>query len=482
MREVVQSGDHERAAQTETLRVRVDADHVDLPLPGWIRVQLGPAEPDEIVAAPRQEEPRGIEPGLRHPALQHLGDPTALIGVIRERTVVDSEPRRFVATRNEGVDDNPIRPPRGLGDWQNDVELELAPIDGESAVEGERLDHVGVRPRDPGDQLMIRTSGVQHRVHGSSDSSNGDARERTDRQLVVRRSERAGGKRNGGRAAIGVDRHDRVARRICNRSPDRFREGFMSTGVLDRTVDGAQTGLVGARRGNRLNEEGHRVRRYLPRMARPRGAKQRSAVVLERLEREYPGTATELCALRHDTPFQLLAATILSAQCTDEMVNAVTPKLFERFPGPDELAEADPAEVEVLVHATGFFRQKTKSLIGMATAVRDRFGGEVPTELDDLVRLPGVGRKTGNVLRSVAFDLPGLPVDTHVGRLSTRLKLTSETDPVKVELDLNGLIPPEARGGFSLRLILHGRRVCGARRPRCEDCVLADICPSAGRL
>ena len=135
-----------------------------------------------------------------------------------------------------------------------------------------------------------------------------------------------------------------------------------------------------------------------------------------------------------------------------------------------------------MVHATGFFRQKTKSLIGMATAVRDRFDGEVPTELDDLVRLPGVGRKTGNVLRSVAYDLPGLPVDTHVGRLSARLKLTNETDPVKVELDLNSLIPPAERGGFSLRLILHGRRVCVARRPRCEDCALADICPSAGRL
>ncbi|MEP6626182.1 MAG: endonuclease III [Acidimicrobiia bacterium] len=135
-----------------------------------------------------------------------------------------------------------------------------------------------------------------------------------------------------------------------------------------------------------------------------------------------------------------------------------------------------------MVHPTGFFRQKTKSLIGMATAVRDRFDGEVPSSLEDLVTLPGVGRKTGNVLRSVAFDLPGLPVDTHVGRLSSRLKLTNETDPVKVELDLNGLIPAEQRGGFSLRLILHGRRTCIARRPKCDECLLADICPSAGRL
>ncbi len=217
-------------------------------------------------------------------------------------------------------------------------------------------------------------------------------------------------------------------------------------------------------------------------MARPRGAKQRATVIVERLEQEYPGSAAELCALRHESPFQLLAATILSAQCTDEMVNSVTPTLFARYPTPAALAAADPLEVEEIVHATGFFRQKTKSLIGMATAVEERFDGAVPTELGDLVTLPGVGRKTGNVLRSVAYDLPGLPVDTHVGRLSTRLRLTNETDPVKVEHDLNALVPPEARGGFSLRLILHGRRVCVARRPKCGECILADICPSAGKL
>lgn len=217
-------------------------------------------------------------------------------------------------------------------------------------------------------------------------------------------------------------------------------------------------------------------------MARPRGAKARAVAVLERFTAEYPGSAAELCALRHDSPFQLLAATILSAQCTDEMVNSVTPTLFARFLDPEALAGADPEEVEGIVHPTGFFRQKTKSLIGMATAVRDRFGGEVPTDLADLVTLPGVGRKTGNVLRSVAFDLPGLPVDTHVGRLATRLRLTTETDPVKVETDLNVLVPAPDRGGFSLRMILHGRRVCAARRPRCDECIVADICPSAGRL
>jgi endonuclease-3 len=217
-------------------------------------------------------------------------------------------------------------------------------------------------------------------------------------------------------------------------------------------------------------------------MARPRGARARAAVVVERLGAEYPGSARDLCALRHDNPYQLLVATILSAQCTDEMVNKVTPSVFAKYPTPADLAEAKPDDVEELIHATGFFRQKTKSLVGMATALEERFDGQVPAELDDLVSLPGVGRKTGNVIRSVAFDLPGLPVDTHVGRLARRLKLTNETDPVKAELDLNALVEPDERGALSLRLILHGRKVCSARKPRCDECVLADVCPSAFKV
>jgi endonuclease-3 len=212
-------------------------------------------------------------------------------------------------------------------------------------------------------------------------------------------------------------------------------------------------------------------------MALPRGAKARAAVVVERLRELYPEAE---CELLHESPFQLLAATILSAQCTDEMVNAVTPALFARFPDAVSLAAADPDEVELLVHSTGFYRQKAKNLIGMARMVVDRFGGEVPTELDDLVRLPGVGRKTGNVVRSVAFDLPGLPVDTHVGRLARRLDLTREEDPVKVEAELGRLVEPDERGRFSLRLILHGRRVCSARRPDCAACTFADLCPAVG--
>jgi endonuclease III len=201
--------------------------------------------------------------------------------------------------------------------------------------------------------------------------------------------------------------------------------------------------------------------------------------VAERLSVEYPGTAQELCALDFSTPFQLLAATILSAQCTDVRVNMVTPVLFAAYPDAASLARANPEHVEEIIRSTGFFRAKTRSLIGMASALEERFGGEVPTELSDLVTVPGVGRKTGNVVRSVAFDLPGLPVDTHVLRLSNRLGLTELEDPVKVELALNAMIPAPERGGFSLRMILHGRATCVARRPACGRCVLADFCPSA---
>jgi endonuclease III len=214
-------------------------------------------------------------------------------------------------------------------------------------------------------------------------------------------------------------------------------------------------------------------------MAKPRTPKGRARETAARLALEYPGSARELCALNFDTPFQLLVATILSAQTTDERVNSVTPALFARYPTPEDLAAADPADVEKLIQPTGFFRNKTKSLIGMAKALVERYQGEVPVPLEDLVTLPGVGRKTGNVVRSVALDAPGLPVDTHVGRLSRRLGLTAQTDPVKVEFELCAMLPAAEWGPFSLRLILHGRAVCLARKRRCDRCVLADFCPSS---
>ena len=198
-----------------------------------------------------------------------------------------------------------------------------------------------------------------------------------------------------------------------------------------------------------------------------------------RLAKEFPGSAAELCALHHDGPFQLLVATILSAQCTDERVNMVTPGLFAAYPTPEALAEAPLEDLEERIRSTGFFRSKAKNLVGMARGVSERFGGEVPSSIEDLTSLPGVGRKTANVVRSVAMGLPGLPVDTHVGRLTRRLGLTVQTDPVKVEMEIDDLIPPEEWGALSLRLILHGRKTCKARTPLCGECVLADICPSA---
>lgn len=203
---------------------------------------------------------------------------------------------------------------------------------------------------------------------------------------------------------------------------------------------------------------------------------ERSVEILSRLKTIY---GVPICELTHENAFQLLSATILSAQCTDARVNMVTPALFAEFPTVQKMAVADVGRVEVLVRSTGFYATKAKNLVGMARNVIERFDGEVPSAIEDLVTLPGVGRKTANVLRSVVFDLPGLPVDTHVGRLSRRLGLTKAEDPVKVEYELNAMFDPKDWGGFSLRLILHGRRVCDAKKPKCDVCELADICPSS---
>ncbi len=214
-------------------------------------------------------------------------------------------------------------------------------------------------------------------------------------------------------------------------------------------------------------------------MAGPRTPKGRAREAAARLAIEYPGRVKELCALDFENPFQLLVATVLSAQTTDERVNMVTPKVFARYPTPADLGEADPDELEGLIHSTGFFRSKTQSLIGLGRVIDLQFGGEVPADMEDLVSLPGVGRKTANVVLSVGFELPGLAVDTHVTRLTRLLGLTESTDPVRIESDVDALLPPAEWGSFGLRLILHGRRVCVARRPRCALCVLADFCPSS---
>jgi len=214
-------------------------------------------------------------------------------------------------------------------------------------------------------------------------------------------------------------------------------------------------------------------------VTRPRTPAGRAREARRRLAECYPGSARELCELSFDTPFQLLAATVLSAQTTDQRVNSVTPELFARYPTPGDLARADPDELEGIIHSTGFFRAKARSLTGLGAQLDARFAGEVPVALEDLVTLPGVGRKTANVIRSVAFGLPGLAVDTHVARLTKLLGLTDSTDPVKIEADVCALVPSRYWGSFGMTLILHGRRVCVARRPRCADCVLGDFCPSS---
>jgi len=201
--------------------------------------------------------------------------------------------------------------------------------------------------------------------------------------------------------------------------------------------------------------------------------------ILTALKREYP---TAHCELDYRTPYELLAATILSAQCTDVRVNLVTPVLFARYPTAKALSEADPARVEDIIRSTGFFRNKTKSLIGMARALVEHHEGEVPADMEALRVLPGVGRKTANVVLGNAFGKnEGITVDTHVTRLSALLGLTKQTDPLKIEHDLMRLIPRNDWTLVSHLLIWHGRRVCVARRPRCEQCVLNKACPSVRR-
>ena len=215
-------------------------------------------------------------------------------------------------------------------------------------------------------------------------------------------------------------------------------------------------------------------------MGRPRSAKGRARETALRLTEAYPAEApAELCELDHRDPYELLVATILSAQATDAGVNRVTPSLFARFPDARSQAGASEEEVQELIGSLPMFRNKSRSLIRCATELVERHDGKVPGAMADLVALSGVGRKTANLVRCVALGLPGLPVDTHVLRVSKRLALTEEEDPVDVEMALNPMVPVAERGPLGLRLILHGRRVCAARRPRCVDCVLSDFCPSA---
>jgi endonuclease-3 len=199
--------------------------------------------------------------------------------------------------------------------------------------------------------------------------------------------------------------------------------------------------------------------------------------VRRRLAALYPEAAS---ALDYADPLQLLVATILSAQCTDARVNKVTPELFARYPNAEAFAAAKPKELEEMIRSTGYFRNKARNIVRCCKQLVKRHGGRVPGVLEELVKLTGVGRKTANCVLGGAFQTPGITVDTHVGRLSRRLGLSGEKNPVKVERDLMALIPRKDWTSFSHRLILHGRRVCRSRRPRCEDCGLSGLCPRIG--
>jgi endonuclease III len=198
---------------------------------------------------------------------------------------------------------------------------------------------------------------------------------------------------------------------------------------------------------------------------------------LKALAKLYPDA---VCALKHQSPLQLLVATILSAQCTDVRVNIVTPALFAKYPDAAAFANAERSELEVMIKSTGFFRNKAKNIIDCCKAIVEQHGGEVPASLDELVKLPGIGRKTANVVLGDAFGIPGITVDTHVGRLSRRLGLTKHEDPVKVEHDLMALIPEKEWTKFSHRMIFHGRQVCFARKPKCDECAMKSFCPKIG--
>ena len=203
---------------------------------------------------------------------------------------------------------------------------------------------------------------------------------------------------------------------------------------------------------------------------------QRAVEINHRLTQQYPDAC---CALHHENAYQLLVATILSAQCTDKRVNMVTPAFFASYPDPEALSEASEEEIGEAVRSTGFFYAKARSLKGMAQAVVAGHRGQIPATMEELTELPGVGRKTANVILGNAFDVPGIVVDTHMIRLTNLLELTHGKDAVKIEVALMELLPPEEWTMFSHRIIEHGRQVCIARRPRCGECVLNDLCPSA---
>ena len=412
-----------------------------------IVVDLGPAETGDTTFHFMNEESVRVEPWRRESFGENDVVPIALFGVSGKGATVHLQPLVVVESGSKGSRGESVRDAMSCIQWQVAAHQQQRNIGVEVVSGRARLLDVGGVAYEPADGPATRRVNAGYRRV-----------ELVGRHVVVASQHPS--------AIYSRDVNVRHGRRLP---------------ILPITVEPMPARKSGATSKRPITRTAKPKRAVKPKHAvkpkRPTKAElpQHARIILRELKRDYP---IAICELTHETPFQLLAATILSAQCTDARVNMVTPNLFAAYPTAATMAVADVSHVEELVRSTGFYGTKAKNLIGMANAVMTRFGGEVPTAIEDLVTLPGVGRKTANVLRSVAFGLPGLPVDTHVLRLSKRLGITKDDDPVKVEHQLNALLPPNEWGEFSLRMILHGRRICDARKPNCAECRLATVCPS----
>ncbi len=428
--EVVEASAGHGRSEAAAVEGGIDGDDVDLPERGHgVAVDLGPAETGQSVAHVVEEKTVGTEPGLGHGPADVVGGHRPLLGVPGEGASVDVDEIGEIEVDVEG----PHREFAGLAGY------------------GERCSQL------PQIAIGGKAAGIGDFVGGIVDLGNPELR---------------------GPASLGVSLGDSVSELGLDHG-EIVASGGQTEGPTERS-DERSGDFHGHGRVGASNVGLMAMRVSSAAMARPRTPAGRARRACERLAVEYPEAE---CELDHADAFQLLTATILSAQATDFGVNKATPALFAMYPTAEALAAADPErDIEPLINTIGLFRGKAKNIVGMARLLLERHGGEVPGSMKELTALPGVGRKTANVVRSVALGLPGLPVDTHVGRLAQRLALTDETDPVKVELELNPMVPAAERGEFSLRLILHGRRVCSARSPDCGGCVLNDFCPSAGDI
>ncbi len=486
MEPVETSGGHRRA-QPPTVDPWVEADGEDLSQPSVV-VDLGDTESGESVVVLVEADAVGAHAGFGQLRGEGLGIEIALIGVVGEGEVVQLAERLVVDAGDEGS----AREGRDV-DGERDSHLVQRTERDEPVVGGDLVVPLEGRFAPDLDRGVRREStrlveephhAVEHVVAGVAAVIRHEGIE-LDPPVVEQASQIPDRVTHLAEGDDAGEATGAVGQLLRPPMVEAVVAEIQGHGVVEQVAGGADGGGVGAVDGDEfehlvsLRAGGPHVggRPVGSRaMARPRTPKGRARRVNELLALDYPDA---VCELDHENAFQLLVATILSAQATDVGVNKVTPGLFARFPDAESLAEANLDEVESLIGSLGLFRNKAKSITRCAQQLVERHGGDVPTSMKDLTALAGVGRKTANVVRSVALDLPGLPVDTHVLRLSGRLELTEETDPVKVELALNPMIPAAERGTFSLRMILHGRRVCGARSPRCEDCSLAWFCPSS---